>query len=103
MAGANWDSPAKGKGEGTQPFPGETSGPGVYNDNPLLSKKTDGGFQMKFLETIKRGKDTPLDSPMDEMNNIPNKPNLTPPSHSASDNVGARWDSPFSNKAAKGK
>lgn len=92
--GAKWDTPMKGKNGGKE-FPGETSGPGVYNDNPLLSKKTDGGFQMKFLETVPRGKSIEIDTPMDAMNGIPETPNLKPPSHSASDNVGAKWDTPF--------
>jgi len=95
MAGAKWDSPAGSKKEGHEPFPGETSGPGVYNNNPLLSKPTTGGFQMKFLETIKRGKSIEIDTPMDAMDSIPKTPNLTPPSHNASDNAGAHWDSPF--------
>jgi hypothetical protein len=95
MASTKWDSPMDSKKEGKEPFPGETSGPGVYNNNPLLSKPTSGGFQMKFLETVKRGESLTVDTPMDAMNGIPKTPNLTPPAHQASDNVGAKWDTPF--------
>jgi len=86
---------------GYQEFAGETSGPGVYNDNPLLSKPMSGGFQTKFLETIPRGKEIPFDSPQE--NTTPESVNVKPAAHSASDNVGAKWDTPFSKGKMGGK
>ena len=99
MAGAKWDSPLTKKG-GLQEFPGETSGPGTYNDNPLLSKKTSGGFNMKFQETIPRGKEIEFDSPQEKA--TPESVDVKPARHSASDNAGANWDSPFSKGRMKG-
>jgi len=99
MAGAKWDTPMTKKG-GLQEFPGETSGPGVYNDNPLLQKKTSGGFQMKFQETVPRGKEIEFDSPMEKA--TPESVDVKPAKHSASDNAGAKWDSPFVKGRMKG-
>lgn len=96
--GAKWDSPMT-KSNGLQKFPGETSGPGTYNDNPLLSKKMDGGFQTKFLEDVPRGTKANYDTPMKK--STPDSVNTTPPSHSVHDNVGAKWDTPFTSKNGK--
>lgn len=98
MPSKMWDSPMK-KQEGYEDFPGDKSGPGIYNNNPLLEKPTSGGFNMKFQETIPRGKEIPIDSPQKKF--TPDKVNPTPDRHSASDNVGAKWDTPFTTKNGK--
>lgn len=63
MPSKEWDSPMSEK-SGYAPFAGETDGPGVYNDNPSISKPTSGSFKMKFFETLPHGPNIPLDSPL---------------------------------------
>lgn len=92
MAGAKQDSPMTKKG-GLQAFPGETSGPGIYNNNPLLEKKTSGGFQMKFQETIPSQPKTEVETPMKKL--TPDSIDTKPDRHSFDDNAGAKWDTPF--------
>lgn len=93
MPSKMWDSPMKGNKGYYEEWPGETSGPGTYNDNPNLSEKADGSFKMKFMEGDLQAEKHEIDSPISNT-----KPAQTPKSSgskSAGDNAGAKWDTPF--------
>jgi hypothetical protein len=97
MPSKEWETPFT-KAAGNEDFPGETDGPGVYNNNPSCDKPTTGEFKMKFFETVPHGENLPLDSPLGtDGGKEAEKVSDLQPAHGAGSGH-APWDSPFTTK-----
>lgn len=104
MPSKMWDSPMSEK-SGYQKFPGETDGPGVYNENPSIPHPTTGEFKVKFFETVPHGENLPLDSPLgtDGGKYAEKVSDLAPSSGAGASENRGEWDSPMTPKAGLAK